>query len=344
MPPIIIAVIIFGMLIFVHEAGHFLAAKRAGIDVLEFGIGFGPKIFAFQRRETTYTLRALPLGGFVRMAGTEPDDLSNEAGFAKKSVPKRALVIVAGAAMNLLLAMVMFGLLISLTGIPTGELSSEPQIGEIIIGDRADQAGLLPGDRVITINGAPVQDWNELVQAISNNPEVPLETVVLREGEEVSLTVTPRLHDEENRGWIGITAVYLVRPVRLGEAILFGIQQTFYVAGLILSGLYQMITGQMAADVSGPIGITRIIGRAARLGFPYLLNLAAIININIGLFNLIPIPALDGSRLMFLVAEGIRGKPLDQEKENMFHMVGFALLMLLAVVVAYRDIVNIGSF
>ncbi len=344
MPPILIAVIIFGMLIFVHEAGHFLAAKRAGIDVLEFGIGFGPKLFAFQRRETTYTLRALPLGGFVRMAGTEPDDLDNTAGFAKKSVGKRALVIVAGAAMNLILAMVMFGLLINVTGIPTGELSNEPEIGEIIIGDRADQAGLLPGDRVLTMNGEPIPDWDALVQAISSNPETPLETVVLRDGEEKTLTITPRMHDEEERGWIGITAVYLVRPARLGEALRFGIQQTFYVAGLILSGLYQMITGQMPADVSGPIGITRIIGRAARLGFPYLLNLAAIININIGLFNLIPIPALDGSRLMFLAVEGVRGKPLDQEKENMFHMVGFALLMLLAIVVAYRDIINLGSF
>ena len=344
MSSVLIAVIIFGMLIFIHEAGHFLAAKRAGIDVHEFGIGFGPKLFAFQRRETTYTLRALPLGGFVRMAGTDPDDLDNEAGFAKKSVSKRAIVIVAGAAMNLILAMVMFGLLISMTGVPTGELSSDPQIGEIIIGDRADQAGLLPGDKVISINGEPVRDWDELVNAISSNPEVALETVVLRDGEEKVLTVTPRLHDEEDRGWIGITAVYLVRPAGLGESILFGIQQTFYVAGLILSGLYQMITGQMAADVSGPIGITRIIGRAARLGFPYLLNLAAIININIGLFNLIPIPALDGSRLMFLAVEGIRGKPLDQAKENMFHMVGFALLMLLAIVVAYRDIINIGSF
>jgi regulator of sigma E protease len=344
MPPIVIAVIIFGMLIFVHEAGHFLAAKRAGIDVLEFGIGFGPKLLSFQRRETTYTLRALPLGGFVRMAGTDPDDLDNEAGFAKKSVPKRALVIVAGAAMNLILAMVMFGMLISITGIPTGEMSNEPEIGEIIIGDRADQGGLLPGDRVVTINGEPIENWTELVQAISSNPEMPLETVVLRDGNEVELTVTPRLHDQEDRGWIGITAVYLVRPAGLGESILFGIQQTFYVAGLILSALYQMITGQMPADVSGPIAITRIIGRAARLGFPYLLNLAAIININIGLFNLIPIPALDGSRLMFLGLEGIRGKPLDQDKENLFHMVGFALLMLLAIVVAYRDIINIGSF
>ncbi len=344
MESVIIAVVIFGLLVFVHEAGHFTAAKRAGIDVHEFGIGFGPKIAQFKYKETAYTLRALPLGGFVRMAGTEPDDLDNDSGFAKKSVLKRMVVIAAGATMNFIMAMVMFGLLLGITGVPTGEFSSAPEIGEIIIGDPADQAGLLPGDRILAIDGKPINTWEELVQGISSQPETTLTLNVLRDGKEIELSITPEYLEEEDRGWIGITPVYLVRPAGLFETIIFGVRQTFAVAGLILTGLYQMITGQMAADVAGPIGITRIIGRAARLGFPYLLNMAAIININIGLFNLIPIPALDGSRLVFLAIEGVRGKPLDPDKENMFHMVGFALLMLLALVVAYRDIINIGTF
>jgi regulator of sigma E protease len=337
-----IALIVFGLLIFIHELGHFLAAKRAGIDVLEFGIGFGPKIFTFQRQETRYTLRLLPLGGFVRMAGTDPDDLDNENGFAKKSVGKRMGVIVAGATMNFLLAMVMFGLLVSLTGIPTGEFSDEARIGEIIIGEPADLAGLLPGDLVLSVDGEPVQNWTDLVAVINANPNQPLSLVIERDEIEKTLTVTPKMREEDSKGVIGITGTYLVRPATIIEQIRFGIQQTFFVAGLILNAIWQMITGKMAADISGPIAITRVLGRAARLGFPYLLNLAAIININIGLFNLIPIPALDGSRLVFLAIEGIRGKPVAQDKENMFHVIGFALLMLLAIFVAYRDILNIG--
>jgi len=194
------------------------------------------------------------------------------------------------------------------------------------------------------VEGEKMETWNDLVNIVSANAGEELEFTILRGDEELTISVTPQYREEEERGMIGIMPDYHVRPAGLLESIAFGVQQTIFITGAIIQALFQMVTGQAPADVSGPIGITQVVGRAARLGIPTLMNLAAIININIGLFNLIPIPALDGSRLLFLAIEGVRGKPVDQEKENFIHVVGFALLIMLAIFVAYRDILRIGEF
>jgi len=338
---ILITIVIFGLLVFVHELGHFLAAKRSGIRVEEFSLGFGPKVFSVRRGDTNYGIRLFPLGGFVRMAGEGPEPVDDERAFNRKSVWQRMGVIAAGPLMNFLLAALMFSLLVFFTGIPTGAVSSTSEIGEIVLGEPADAAGLLPGDQIIAIDGSVVATWDELVSIISRNPGNSLDLTVRRDNQTINLAVTPKTKEGEERGWIGITPAYEVRSPGVLEALLTGFKQMLYVTSYIFTQLVRMISRQAPADVTGPLGVAQIIGRAARLGFLYVLNIAAVINVNIGLFNLVPIPALDGSRLFFLLTEAVRGRPVDPEKENFFHLVGFALLMILAVFVLYRDAVRI---
>ncbi|MGI5839581.1 MAG: RIP metalloprotease RseP [bacterium] len=335
------SIIIFGLLVFIHELGHFLAAKSSGILVEEFSLGLGPKIMSVQRGGTDYGLRLFPLGGFVRMAGDGPEPVDSENAFNRKSVWQRMRVIAAGPAMNFLLAAVMFSLLIYSSGIPTGNISTTTEIGEIVLGEPADTAGLLPGDRIAAIDGVPVETWDDLVEIISASPGEQVELTIRRDSRTINLAVTPKEREDGGRGWIGITPSYEVRHPGIWEAVGAGFRQMVYVTSYIFTQLVRMIARQAPADLTGPLGVAQIIGRAARLGFLYVLNIAAVINVNIGLFNLIPIPALDGSRLFFLLTEAVRGRPVDPEKENFFHLVGFALLMVFAVFILYRDAVRI---
>lgn len=338
---IFVSVIIFGLLVFVHELGHFLAAKSSGIRVEEFSLGFGPKLFSVRRGDTNYGIRLFPLGGFVRMAGEGPEPVDDEEAFSRKTVWQRMGVIAAGPMMNFILAAGMFSLLVFFSGIPTGAVSSTTEIGEIILGEPADAAGLLPGDRITAINGEAVETWDELVTIISLSSGKQLNLTIRRDNQTMSLPVTPKEKEGDKRGWIGITPGYEVRRPGVPEAVLTGFKQTVYVTVYIFTQLVRMLSRQAPADFTGPLGVAQIIGRAARLGFLYVLNIAAVINVNIGLFNLVPIPALDGSRLFFLLTEAVRGRPVDPEKENFFHLIGFALLMILAVFVLYRDAVRI---
>ena len=329
---IIASILIFGLLIFVHELGHYLAAKRAGIKVLEFALGFGKELIGWEKEGTRYTLRLFPLGGFCRLLGEDAEEKEQEGNFQSKSIPARFAVIAAGPLMNFVLAILLFSLMyFFFLGVPQQHTT---RIGEVLAGGRAEEVGLQDGDVILAVNGVKVQDWSDVVSRINANPEKEILLQLQRNGQQHTVTVTPE--NEGGRGLIGITPVY--KKFAFFPSILWGFNYTWFFIKLIFVSFYQMIMGVIPADVAGPVGIVSVVGEVMQTGVSNLLSLAAIISINLGIINLLPIPALDGSRLLFLSLEGIRGKPIDPQKEGFIHFVGFAMLIMLMVFISFQDI------
>ncbi|MFD2628418.1 RIP metalloprotease RseP [Oceanobacillus kapialis] len=418
MTTVIAFIFMFGLLVFIHEWGHLIFAKRAGMLAREFAIGFGPKIFAFTRNETVYTIRLLPVGGYVRVAGEDPEIIElkpgyhvglefNEEGkvnriivnnkskhpharvveieyadldhrlviegyepddhderlrfevdpkaffvmderetqiapydrqFASKSVGKRAMQLFAGPMMNFILAMVIFFIL----GIIQGAPVDEAQMGTILEDKPAAQAGIQENDEIIRIGDTPVATWEEFTTIVRGNPGQELNVVVQRDGEQVPLTVTPdavEVEGVEGPETIGQIGVHQAYEKSLFGTLKYGVVQTFDTTKLILTNLGMLITGQVPIDMlSGPVGIYDATDQVVQTGFMNFLLWTAILSINLGIVNLVPLPALDGGRLLFVGIEAVRGKPIAPEKEGIFHFVGFALLMLLMIVVTWNDI------
>ncbi len=332
------AIFVFGLLVFFHELGHFSVAKAVGIKVYEFSLGFGPKLVGVLRGGTAYNLRLLPLGGFVRMAGMDPEDKEAAPGekFGDKTVVQRMAVIAAGPLMNFVLAWLLFAvILFSLGGDP---IANSTSIKDVVPGSPAQQIGLQAGDRIIAIEGQKVAGWQDLTSAIHQRPDRETNIVVLRDGRQVQYQVTPQTA-EDGRGLIGI---YPFRePVNPLLALTDGLKVTGQYVYSIIYFIGQMFTGRIPADLGGPVRIVWEIDRAVESGVIFLLQLAAFLSINLGLFNLFPIPALDGSRLIFLGFEALRGRPVDPARENYIHLVGFGVLLLLVVVVTYNDILQL---
>lgn len=330
------SVFVFGLLIFFHELGHFTIAKLAGIKVHEFSLGFGPKVIGFPRGETVYNLRLLPLGGFVRMAGMDPDEEDDVRGFNKKTVSQRIGVILAGPLMNFFLAIVLLAFIFMVQGLP----SPTTRVDKLVPGQPAEQAGIKPGDRIVAIDGNKIKTWEEISDKISSSAGARVNLLIQRDGRDLQVTLIPE-PDQKGAGKIGIYPAQ--EPQKLGPvaALATGTEYTVRVTGLIIEFIGRMITGQAPPDLGGPVRVIWEIDRAVELGFFHLLQLSAFLSINLGLFNLFPIPALDGSRILFLVVERLRGRPVDPRKENFIHLVGFGLLLLMIVVITYNDILQL---
>ncbi|MHB8172285.1 MAG: RIP metalloprotease RseP [Thermincolia bacterium] len=355
-------IVVLGLLIFFHELGHFAVAKMVNIKVYEFSLGFGPKVFGFKRGETVYNLRLLPLGGFVKMAGMDSVEdeemakkeatetmgeeaanaqfgegvdnnpyLDNHRGFNKKKVWQRMAVIFAGPLMNFILAAVLFaGIAMSF-----GDPAASTKIGNVIPDKPAAQVGLKVGDVVMAINGEKINRWEQLVKIIEVKGKSELTLTVERDQQVKNIKVTPVIEPQSKRSIIGIEPT---KPGFFRGLVLGGIY-TVKVTGYIIDQVGQIITGTASSEgIGGPVRITMEIGKAAQHGVLMLAQMTAVLSINLGLFNLFPIPALDGSRLLFLLWEAIRGRPVDPTRENMIHLVGFGLLLLLMVVITYNDI------
>ena len=334
----IIAVICLGILIVLHELGHFLAARKFGVYIHEFSVGFGPKLFSRKGDETEVSLILVPLGGYVRFAGEEgiePDediDIPEERLLTSLPPAKRALVMLAGPLMNLVVAMVAFFLVLSFVGIakPT------TQIAEVVAGYPAYEAGIQPGDRIIRVEDAEISEWGDMVALVQKRTGVPTTIVVEREGNILSFTLTPI--DVSGTGIIGVKAE--VTTVRFGvfRGIKEAFLETIFVSVAWIATVAGMIGGAIAPELTGPVGISQILGEAARQGIGQLLYVLGFLSANFALINLLPLPSLDGSRLLFVAVEGIRGKPIDPAKENIIHFIGFFLLMVLFIVITYKDI------
>lgn len=421
---IITFILVLSFLVFVHELGHFLFAKRAGILVHEFAIGFGPKLFSKVKGETLYSIRIFPLGGFVRMAGEDGGNLEfkkdafvyatyneskllqhlylyepthvesvrvmgkvikadlekelfvvleDEKGieasysldpkavvhinkkthvqiapidrqFGSKTVGQKALAILAGPLFNIILTALLFAILAFRTGV-----DYQLKVHEVTPGKPASQVGIRPGDVIEEVNGKKVRSLQffQYPVVLSKGKEIKLG--ILRDGQKITVPVTPMqvpINPKDSKKGsqyqVGVQLKTIKKDANIGQAMIEGLRKTYDWSVMTIDTLGKLITGQLSVkNLSGPLGIGKTTGEAAKAGSDVLIGFMAILSLNLGIFNLLPIPALDGSRLVFLGIEAIRGRPISPNKEGYVHLVGFALLMLLMVVATFNDIKRI---
>ncbi len=410
---VFLTVLVFFTIVTIHEWGHFIFAKRAGILVREFAIGFGPKLLSLKRGETKYTLRLIPAGGYVRMAGEDPEIVEVQPGqtvavrvkadkvtaiyldrldersnvmrgevealdlekdlfitllidgesetfelerdafiiargndtqiapldrqFGGKSLPKRVMTIFAGPMMNFILAFILFGTYVQMAGIPEKVL-----INEISAGMPAAESSIKANDIVEAVNGQKIgADFNKMIELIGASAGVPVVFDIIRNGERVQVKITPKA-DEEGVGKIGVTSKYATRSATALETVqrsgILMKDMTIH----IFNSLKMLVTAQFKLDdLAGPVKTAEMTSQIARQGITQLTLWTALLSLYLGIFNLLPIPALDGSRLLFLGIEAVRRRPVDSAKESMVHFVGFVMLMLLMLVVTYNDILRL---
>ena len=333
------AIFVLGLLILVHELGHFATAKLTGMRVDEFAIGFGPKLFSKQYGETIYSLRAIPLGGFNDIAGMDPSSTdTNGRGFNDKSIPARMLVIIAGSAMNFILPIFLFFGVIFFNGYAVP--SNEPVFGQVVADYPAAQAGLQDGDRVVAIDGKSIATWQDFSNALSDLQENQSITLTYARNEMQSDVVITPIH-EGSRNLIGVKSnSQLIHP-GFFESCILAVERTFDVTAMMLAALIDLIAAPSQADVSGPIGIAQMAGQAATYGFASLLSFAALLSLNLAIINMLPVPALDGGHLFTLMLEALRGKPLTPKALMYTQRVGIALMLLLMIVATKNDIIRV---
>ncbi|HEY3247404.1 MAG TPA: M50 family metallopeptidase [bacterium] len=335
MPNLLAAIIAFGVMIFVHELGHFLVAKRAGVTVHAFALGFGPRLVGFRYGGTDYAINLLPFGGFVRMAGEDLDTAADDPGsFRRKSVWQRMAVIAAGPGMNLLLSIVLLSALAISIGVPTAVSN---RIGTLLPGWPAEQAGLRPGDAIVAIDGHPTATGDQVVDTIHRHPNAALTLTVERGGRRFDIRVTSRLDKARNIGLIGFSPEPIRERMDPVRAVGWSVRSAGETIGAVFTALGRIIRGN-SEGLSGPVGAVIFLGEAGQFGAEYFLYTVAAISIMIGIFNLLPFPALDGGRLLFLIVEAFRRRPVDPKREGYIHLVGFALLLLLLVTLTIRDV------
>jgi regulator of sigma E protease len=340
---------VFGVVIFVHEFGHFIVAKRLGVKVERFSFGLGPEAIGFQWGETRYCLAWIPLGGEVRMAG-EMDGANGPLVDGQISDPRvkdpreffaqawyrRIWIALAGPAMNYLLAFVLFTFVFFLWGEP--RVSLAPVVGEVLQRSPAQEAGIQAGDRFLSLEGTPVSSWEEVVTFIHGNPEKSLRVEMKRGETSWPLSLTPRLAPGTQIGLIGISPTLIYEKQGLGFALKQGAQRVVDLSLLTLRYLWGKMTSWEKPELSGPIGIAGVIAKATTAGAANFLSLMAILSLGIGLFNLFPIPLLDGGHIVFFLWEGIFRRPLSRRVMQMANTVGLSLLMGVLLFSTYNDI------
>ena len=330
---IIASVLVFGLLIGVHEFGHLIAAKLCGIRVYEFAIGMGPKLFSFEKGGTKYALRLLPIGGFCNM--NEDLESDNLDAYCNKNPWQRMFVLASGAIMNLLLGFIVLCILL---GMPKEIVTN--RVGEVLQEAPAYTQGLEVNDEIVKINNVRTNIVDDIYLEMSYADGSNINLTVLRDGKKVDLTITP--HKNENGNYI-IGYRPLIEKNNFIKVIRNSFYYGIYISKAILVALKDMITGRVALNqMSGPVGIVKEIGNAAKMGFENLLNLIALITINLGLFNLLPFPALDGGRIVFVLYELITRKKVPISAEAVVHFIGLALLLLVMLIVTFSDLGFIG--
>lgn len=337
---IIVALLIFGFIVLIHELGHFIAAVKNGILVEEFAIGMGPKIFSKKKGETIYSIRILPFGGFCKMLG-EDEAVDNERAFSSKSVWQRMVVVVAGATFNILLAFIFAIIFITSAGTIT------TTIDEVSPDSPAELAGLQPGDKITKIDDHTIISYKEISFYIVQKQGQAVTVTYERNGIKDQKMIKPEISEGSYR--IGITGVPINKS-NFFEIIKYSFLEIIFWIKMVIISLGMLIGGNVTRqDIAGPVGMLAFISEgyaeSVKYGFTQVLQTLCfyiiLLSSNLGVVNLLPIPALDGGRLIFLFIEAIRGKPLNQEKESFVHFVGFVMLMGLMVFLLFNDISNL---
>ena len=335
---------VFTVIAVALEWGHLFFSKRAGIRVHEFGLGFGPTLFSRIKGHTTYKINLIPVLGYVKIAGIDTEDPKeketpeNEKYYSKGSRAK-FMSIFAGAFMNLILGFVIYSLVFMITGIPTG-ISNE--ISTISPGSEAAKIGLKIGDQLLSIDGKKFEDSRDAIKVIHESADKKIVLGIKRDGKTVRLSATPTLNKRMKVGLIGFSLKANYKRINPFVAVYYGLKETIGLAILILLLLGRLFTGQIAlGDLAGPVGIAQITGQYASHGFLSLLSFMAFFSINVAVLNLLPIPALDGGRLVFVILEFIRKKPVDIHLENKIHGYAFFAFMALIALLTVNDLVRI---
>ena len=346
--------VVLGILVFIHELGHYLAARWCGVHVETFSLGFGRPMASWtDKLGTVWKLGWIPLGGYVQMHGLErPKDVAEDVKakwlpgrtFHEKPLASRAIVIAAGPIANFLLAAVLFIMLLATVGRPV----AVPVVGEVIAGSAAARGGLQTGDRIEAIDGKPIRYFTDMQGAVAASPGRPLHLRVASGGASHDMTVTPDRR-EANGQTIGVLGVRggFVEYQRLApwQAVPAGLTETWDVTSQTLGALWGMITRVHGSDeVSGPLGVARLSGEVAAHGFASLVTLIAVLAVNLGLFNLLPIPVLDGGHLVFYLAEGVRGRPVPRRTQEFSFGAGLAVLGSLILFATWNDLASLGLF
>jgi regulator of sigma E protease len=351
---------VLSIVVFFHELGHFLVGRWCGVKIDAFSIGFGPEIFGFvDRKGTRWRLGALPLGGYVKFHGDSngasvPDaeaiaampEAERAVSFAAQAVWKRALIVLAGPVANFILAIVIFSGIFFVYG--RGVMA--PRIATVMPGEAAATAGFQPGDLIVSIDGTPIESWEDMQRIVQVSSDVPLTFVVRRGDAETTLVATPRRREVDtdfgkNRtGLLGITASQDAQDWRVEHfgivgSVKNGASETWFVVartGEFFGGLF---AGRESADqISGPIGIARVAGEAAKMGLSTLLGIAAVLSVSVGLVNLVPVPLLDGGHLLYYAVEMLRGRPMSERAQELGFRVGLGLVLALMLFATFNDL------
>ncbi len=384
---ILIFVIVLGVLIFVHELGHFMTARKLNIDVEEFGFGYPPRLIGLEvtKKEDAdskkikkqyrwffgnktksqdpknpamiYSFNLLPLGGFVKITGESGEAQDNPRSFINQAIWKRALVLSAGVLMNFILAWILFSV-VFFQGIPQA-LDDKQQaasvtmtnvvVADVLAASPAALAGLQLGDEILLVNDQNLTKADDIIKFIQDNKTEEINFKVKRQTENLDFKIKPEFIAEKNQTLIGIVLVDTgIVNYGFWASIWQGLKITAIMVWRILEALYQLfasliVSGKVSADLSGPVGVAVLTGQVAKMGWLYLLQFTAILSVNLGVLNILPIPALDGGRLLFVLIEKIRGKRIKEKTEAIIHNTGFVLLMLLVVVVTLKDIGRYGG-
>jgi regulator of sigma E protease len=358
---------VLSLVVFFHELGHFLVARWCGVRVLVFSIGFGPEIVGFNDRYgTRWKIALIPLGGFVKFFGDEnaasvPDGAQlagmnaqeRAQSFVFQPIYKRAAIVAAGPLANFILAIAIFATTIMIYGRPVDSPEAMSARVEAVDPESpAAAAGFEPGDLVVAIDGQPIANFAEMQRIVSENPQQKLDIAVERGGAQVVLKAVPKSDKDilGNRiGRLGIhgptlPTKFAYQPVSPPQAIWMGVGETWFVIDQTFKYLGGVITGHRPADqLSGPIGIARVVGKAANISFGFVIHIAAVISVSIGLLNLFPIPLLDGGHLLFYLIEGIRGRPLSERAQELGFRIGLAIVLMLMIFATFNDIVHLTT-
>lgn len=336
---IVLAILVFSLIVFVHELGHFLLAKMNKIRVDEFSIGMGPRLLSTVKGETRYSLKLFPIGGSCMMGEDDVDDMS-EGSFNSKSVWARIAVVAAGAVFNFILAFIFAVIIVGYTGY------DEPVISGVLPGYSAEAEGMQEGDRIVRMNGKKINVWREVTYYNMFHAGETVELVYERDGEKYEVTIVPK-QDEDGNYLMGVTSPEQYKKANVFTAIQYGVYEVKFWISTTLESLKMLITGSVGVDqLSGPVGIVDVVDDTYQQSKEYgavvvlmqMLNIGILLSANLGVMNLLPLPALDGGRLVFLVIEAIRGKRVAPDKEGMVHFVGMMLLFALMIFVLFNDL------